>query len=887
MPLLRNSLSSNGGQPRAWSLQSIILATIGTILLAMQIATNLVDLWTGYGQIREMSVEHADAALDMVAAMHTNAMLNRLQTDDGDVAIATLNGTIEQASRSGEGVQLWVVMGPKILDYQIQHGQKLLEGPKDPVDEEAIDNATTVTRTVGTTIRISRPAILGLGTAAHEKCVSCHTALTDIRRGEVLGAYSASVDISPALAAWKTHALTSIAMSVGITIVTVSVIFLLLRAIVLLPIHNLVEIAHKLDKNDTRVVIPESAGSRELTTLFRVMSLFLQSLSRAKQLYTDLSKREEALQIRSDQLVEAQRLGKTGDWRVKFDRSDLWWSPQIFELLGYDSAKFVPSREALVPLYEGDGAQKVLAAQAEVLRTGVAKSVDVKLKRGDGSIGTFVITSRAMTDAVGRTVGLAGTIQDISERKISEEKLQSLAYYDPLTGLANRAFFHRELGDVLARCRQTGSQAALLLLDLDHFKEVNDSLGHASGDELLCKVAQLISRVPGNNRSFSRLGGDEFAIVFQGWADRSEIEHLAADLISAVSSSILLEHGEVTIGMSIGIALIPMDGANSCDLQRNADLALYRAKDGGRGRFEFFEPGMSTEVQHKMVIARELRRSVTEDVGLSVHYQPQVSLSSGRVTGFEALMRWTHPTLGNVPPSEFIPVAESSHLICDLGLWILRQAAIQAKAWLDAGEPAREIAINVSAAQIWHTDFVLDVAQILRETDLPPHLLCVELTESLLADHAEGRVRRVLTELKGLGVTLALDDFGTDYSSLGYLTKLPFDKIKIDRIFVDGIANSGRARKLLEGIIALCRGLGMTIVAEGAETLEELAILRQFRCDIVQGYVFARPTIAKEALAVARSFEGQDGEIQDGEINGPRSAPQADLPQHRKTPAAA
>ncbi len=882
MPLLRNSFNSNGGQPRTWSLQSIVLTTIGTILLAMQISTDLVGVWIDHGQIEEMSVKHADAALDMLAAVHTNAMLNRQQTEDGDVAIATLNGTMEQYSKSRSGVQLWMVMGPKIFAYQTQHGQKLLEGPKDPVDQEAIDNASTVTRAVGMTIRVSRPAILGLGTAAHEKCVLCHTALTDIRSGEVLGAYSASVDISSELAAWKTHALTSIATSVGITVVTVSVIFLLLRAIVLLPIRNLVEIAHKLDEDDAHVVIPESAGSRELTTLFRAMSLFLQSLSRAKQLYIDLRKREEMLQIRSDQLVEAQRLGKTGDWSFRFGNKDVWWSPHIFELLAYDSATFVPSREALVSLYEGDGAQKVLASQAEVLRTGHAESVDVKIECGDGSIGTYAITSRAMTDTVGRIVGFAGTIQDISERKISEEKLEALAYYDPLTGLANRTLFRRELSDVLAGCRQTGSQAALLLLDLDHFKEVNDSLGHASGDELLCKVAQLISKVLGNNHSFSRLGGDEFAIIFQGCADRSEIEHLAADLIGAVSGSILLERGEVTLGTSIGIALIPRDGATLSDLQRNADLALYRAKESGRGRFEFFEPGMSTAVQHKVAIARELRRSVSENIGLSVHYQPQVSLSNGRVTGFEALMRWTHPTLGNVSPSEFIPIAESSHLICDLGLWILRQAAIQAKVWLDAGEPAREIAINVSAAQIWRTDFVRDVAKILRETGLPPHLLCVELTESLLADHAEGRVRRVLTELKGLGLTLALDDFGTDYSSLGYLTQLPFDKIKIDRIFVDGIAKSERARKLLEGMIALCRGLGMTIVAEGAETREELAILRQFRCDIVQGYVFARPTAAKEALAVAWSFEGKDPET-----NGSWIAAQADLTKDKKTSAAA
>ena len=572
---------------------------------------------------------------------------------------------------------------------------------------------------------------------------------------------------------------------------------------------------------------------------------------------TEPRRREEILKKRSEQLVEAQRLAKTGDWSYKFGDCHIWWSPQLYELLAYDPAEFTTTREAVLAGCGVDGAERLLASQAEVMRSGKSKSVDVKVDRGDGTVADVVVTSRSMTDDDGRVIGFVGTIQDITERKIAEEKLEKLAYFDPLTGLANRSMFHREVNDALTRCGRTGSQAALLLLDLDRFKEVNDSLGHVSGDELLAKVAQLISRVLGNSHFFSRLGGDEFAIVMQGGTDRAAVERLAADVIAAVSGSILLDRGEVSIGTSIGVAMIPCDGGNLTDLQRNADLALYRAKESGRGRLVFFEPGMNTAVQHKIAIARELRRAITENVGLTVHYQPQVSLSNGRVTGFEALMRWSHPTLGNIPPAEFIPIAESSQLICDLGLWILRRAALQAKTWLDAGEPAREIAVNVSAAQIWHTDFARDVGEVLKETGLPPHLLCLELTESLLAGDAEGRVRSVLTALKSLGVTLALDDFGTGYSSLGYLTQLPFDTIKIDRIFVDGIANSECARKLLEGIIALGRGLGMTIVAEGAETAEEVAILGQFRCDLVQGYIFARPAAAEDALKSAWALEGK------------------------------
>jgi diguanylate cyclase (GGDEF)-like protein/PAS domain S-box-containing protein len=572
---------------------------------------------------------------------------------------------------------------------------------------------------------------------------------------------------------------------------------------------------------------------------------------------TEPRRREEILKKRSEQLVEAQRLAKTGDWSYKLGDSHVWWSPQLYELLAYDPAELTTSRDVVLAGYRADGAERLVASHAEVVRSGKSKSVDVKVDRGDGTVADIVVTSSPMTDDDGRIIGFVGTMQDITDRKIAEEQLEKLAYFDPLTGLANRSMFHREVNDVLTRCGRTGSQAALLLLDLDRFKEVNDSLGHASGDELLAKVAQLISRVLGNSHFFSRLGGDEFAIVMQGGTERAAVERLAADVIAAVSGSILLDRGEVSIGTSIGVAMIPGDGGNLTDLQRNADLALYRAKESGRGRVVFFEPGMNTAVQHKIAIARELRRAITENVGLTVHYQPQVSLSNGRVTGFEALMRWNHPTLGNIPPAEFIPIAESSQLICDLGLWILRQAALQAKTWLDAGEAAREIAVNVSAAQIWHTDFVHDVAEVLKETGLPPHLLCLELTESLLADHAGGRVRGVLTALKRLGVTLALDDFGTGYSSLGYLTQLPFDTIKIDRIFVDGIANSESARKLLEGIIALGRGLGMTIVAEGAETADEVAILGQFRCDLVQGYIFARPAAAKDALKFAWTLEGR------------------------------
>jgi diguanylate cyclase (GGDEF)-like protein len=459
-------------------------------------------------------------------------------------------------------------------------------------------------------------------------------------------------------------------------------------------------------------------------------------------------------------------------------------------------------------------------------------------------------------DEVGQLVdGFNETLSEIRKR---DRQLGQLAFYDPLTGLPNRSLFGQALDEALVRHERIGANSALLLLDLDHFKEVNDTLGHVAGDELLVKVARLIERAVGKQHFLARLGGDEFAIIVSGYENRTYIERIANEVIAALSTTIALERGDVTVQTSIGISLIPRDGDTANELVRNADLALYRAKENGRAGCSFFEPAMYNAVQSKAELARDLRKAVSQNIGLTVHYQPQVDLSTHHVTGFEALIRWKHPERGNIPPSEFIPVAESSRLICDLGLWVLRAAAKQAKSWLDAGELQRQVAVNLSAAQIWHTDVVREVASVLRETGLPAHLLCIELTESLLADHEGGRVRSVLNALKGLGVTLALDDFGTDYSSLGYLTQLPFDKLKIDRVFIKDIRDSARARELLKGIIALGRGLGMTVVAEGAEQADEIAMLQLFGCELAQGYVFCRPTEAGDALTFAHALEQQE-----------------------------
>jgi len=607
-----------------------------------------------------------------------------------------------------------------------------------------------------------------------------------------------------------------------------------------------------------------------LLSVFSALAIFLfvelarqfSDIVRARALATEKHRHaeetKELLADRSAQLVDAQTTARMADWSYRMGEADMWWAPELFDILAFDPRSFRPARDTLMERCLGDGARRVLESQAAVLRARGAQKVDVKFRRGDGSVGDFVVTSKALLGADGAVVGFSGTIQDITERKRVEEQLEQLAYYDPLTGLANRSLFRREVEDSVRRWRALGSQSAILLLDLDHFKEVNDSLGHAAGDELLVQAAHLFARAIGPKNFLARLGGDEFAVIVRDGASPAACAQIAQALIHALAEPIKLTYGEVSVGASVGIVNVCHDYSNAEELLRCADLALYRAKDEGRSRLRFFTLEMSESVHKKVTLGRDLRQALAGGDELTAQFQPQVDLATGRVIAFEALTRWRHPTLGLVPPTEFIPISESSHLIIDLGVWILRQSARAAAAWVAAGEAPRQVSVNVSAAQIWHSDFVNDVAEVLSETRLDPSLLCLELTESLFVDNSSAKVRVTLEALKALGVDLALDDFGTGYSSLGYLAKLPFDKLKIDRTFVNGVDASPKKAELLRGIVGIGRGLGMSVVAEGAETLEEVNALRALGCDVVQGFYYAKPAPVDEALRIANAIEAGD-----------------------------
>lgn len=569
---------------------------------------------------------------------------------------------------------------------------------------------------------------------------------------------------------------------------------------------------------------------------------------------TELRAAEAKLDERTRALQEAHRLGKIGTWSYRLDTGRSVWALELYQLLGLDPNTFEPSHDSTKPYFLGDDAARFLELQKRVLRTHGTEAIDLRIQHPDGTLQDLAVICKADI-AHDRVIGIIGTVQDVTERKKAERQLELLAYSDPLTGLANRALFKRQLA-ALIEGRAVGSQGgALLLIDLDRFKEVNDSLGHAAGDELLIRVAAALRLELGPRAFIARLGGDEFAVLAEecGMSDAA-LTGLADRLIARLSGPVDLTEGEAFIGATIGIARLPEHGTTAETAMRNADLALYMAKEAGRGRAQLFEPIYAQTVEQRLDLGRHLRRAV-ETGTLQAHYQPQVDLRTGQVTGFEALLRWTHPERGPISPAEFIPIAESSGLIVDLGLWVLREACRQGRTWLDAGLPPRSVSVNVSPAQIWSMDFETAVSAVLAETGFPAELLCLELTESLFVDHTEQRISHTLTALSRLGVRLALDDFGSGYSSLGYLTRLPFDRLKVDRAFVDGISTAPEKRKLLGGIIALSRGLGMTVVAEGAELPAEADVLGELDCDLVQGFVFSRPVAPDEAPLVAAGIE--------------------------------
>jgi diguanylate cyclase (GGDEF)-like protein/PAS domain S-box-containing protein len=459
--------------------------------------------------------------------------------------------------------------------------------------------------------------------------------------------------------------------------------------------------------------------------------------------------------------------------------------------------------------------------------------------RPDGGRVWLRTSKLPLSDREGKVTGVIGTYEDITDRKVAEDRVQYLAYYDALTGLPNRALLQDRLAKALASARRRKDRVALLFLDLDRFKDINDSLGHSVGDLLLQEVAERLKKWSREQDTVARVGGDEFVIVLTAAKDGADAAVAAERLVHAMSAAIVVQGRTLSVGCSLGISIFPEHGADSETLIKNADAAMYCAKENGGHNFKFFTDDMNAQAVERLTLENGLRLALDKKE-LFLVYQPQMNIATGKIIGLEALLRWQHPTLGLVPPDKFIRIAENCGLIMPIGEWVLMTACSQARKWQDEGLPALSVAVNVSAVQFRQEGFCETIRRVLQETRLAPPYLELELTESLLLTNADV-THSVIRELKEMGITLAIDDFGTGYSSFSYLRQFRVSKLKIDQLFIRDVATNPDDAAITAAIISMAKSLHLKVIAEGVEDEAQMSFLRAHQCDEIQGYYFSKP----------------------------------------------
>jgi diguanylate cyclase (GGDEF)-like protein/PAS domain S-box-containing protein len=474
-------------------------------------------------------------------------------------------------------------------------------------------------------------------------------------------------------------------------------------------------------------------------------------------------------------------------------------------------------------------------------------------RRKDGALYPKQMRISAICNDAGQTSYFVAAFTDISEAKAQADRFDYLAHHDQLTNLPNRLALDAHLGKVLDGAVPGINRLALLIIDLDNFKTVNDSLGHHAGDRLLAEIARRLAAEMDKTKRLFRLGGDEFVVVIDQLVNEDAAVELVERLVRAIGIPCDIDGHLLRNTPSIGISLYPEDGRDAQALIRNADTAMYSAKAAGRNKHQFFAEPMNAAANKRLHLESELWRALAENQ-LILHYQPQVDLLSGKVVGVEALVRWRHPLRGLIAPAEFIPVAEECGLILPLGHWVLMTACRQVRSWLDAGIDMGEMAVNISAHQFRQPDFVQAVQAVLAETGVPAERLELEITESTVMHGVDAAIQ-TLAKLKAMGVRLAIDDFGTGYSSLSYLRRFPLDRLKIDRSFLADVETDPDAASLVTSIVMLGRSLGLQLVAEGVENFAQAEFLRTLECERVQGFHFHQPVSAEEVVGVG-NFEG-------------------------------
>ena len=623
------------------------------------------------------------------------------------------------------------------------------------------------------------------------------------------------------------------------------------------PLHLAVSVANRIasgDKFEPFAVDPRHDIDNLLGSLQHMHASLRGFEEDVERKRIGLEQKIRQLAQSEHSLGQAQRTARLGNWEWEVGNAAAAWSDEMFRIMGVERAAQPPTGRTFLRAVP-PGERSLVTAELASLTRGADSSMGIEhhVRRPDGDRRVVHHQMAAERDPSGRVLRLFGTVQDVTERRLAEEKIRQLALFDGLTGLANRQSFNEHLRNAVARSKRHGTGLATLFIDLDRFKRINDTLGHAVGDAVLRQAA---SRLQGCVREtdavapgaadpsalVARLGGDEFIVLLRDVLAPRDAMVVAQRLLHALTTPFVVDGHELVVSASIGIAMHPSDGDNGEALVKAADAAMYAAKKLGRNNFQFFTPEMNSLALEKLALESELRHAIQERQFV-LHYQPKVQFATGAICGVEALVRWQHPTRGLLPPGEFIELAEELGLIVAVGDWVLEESCRQAAQWKSAGLGEISIAINLASPSFRKPRLVDDLSELLTRYGLQSFQLQIEATETMLMESA-GATLKTLQELHALGVKLSIDDFGTGYSSLSYLRRFPVDQLKIDRSFVSEVTNNADDAAIIGAIISLGRSMKREIVAEGVETLEQAQLLHHLGCEVMQGFYFSRPVPA-------------------------------------------
>jgi len=568
-----------------------------------------------------------------------------------------------------------------------------------------------------------------------------------------------------------------------------------------------------------------------------------------------------ALKESEARLADAQRVAGLGHWEwqrgEEGSHGGVSWSEQVFHLLGLNPESVRPGFRAFYRRIPAPDRDKIRPLIRALLQTGEPVGLEYRLKRPGGEVRIVHGRAKMICDEHGDAHRLLGTVQDITERKQAEQRIHQLAYYDPLTGLPNRQLFRDRLKQTIALDGRYPRPFAIIYADVDRFKEINDVFTHEIGDEVLTTMAKRLRRVVRQSDvvgrdvpmvHLARFGGDEFTFLLHEMNAEEGLSIIAKRILECTQKSLEVADREFFLSLSVGIATYPKDGKDGPSLLKNAEFACHEAKRSGGNCYQYYSEQLNSRSRKRLQLENRLHKALEQNQ-LRVFYQPKCEVATGETVGFEGLLRWEDPELGMVSPAEFIPVAEQSDIIVDIGLWVLEQTCRQIKAWDLLTDSRPHVALNVSGRQFYRSDFAKTLERVVKETGVAEERLTVEITESILMVDSDDNIR-TLAELKELGVGISVDDFGTGYSSLSYLTRFPIDELKIDRSFIKDLPQAKDSTQLTAAIIGMAHGLGIRVVAEGVETQAQLNFLRQHDCDLFQGFLYGRPVPEQEATLI-------------------------------------